>query len=392
MSESTVEMPNASITDEMIDDMKRRIGRELNIQDSINNEEVTRLAILRFCNGIGDTNPLFVDPDYAKGTRYGGLVAPPSFVMCCFSGLQFGWPGLGAFHSATNIDFFRPMRPGERVLPTAIYDGFDGPTSSNFAGRRVTDKFHFDYRDENGELIARSGCEVVHFERGSAQKRAAERKFELPHPWTDSELEAIDKQILAESPRGGIPRYWEDVEVGDEIDTLTKGPIGMTDEVAFVASGATPIPRLAAHRASLQQYEARPAWAFRDPHTKALEPIYAVHYNDQAAHAMGVAMSYDVGVQRHCWQLQLLTDWMGDDAWLKRSTMQLRGFVFLSDVISLGGRVIGKRVDDDGEHVVEIETWSRNQRGLDVMPGTGIIALPSRDAGVFPVDARVSRV
>lgn len=384
-----VEMPQGTITDEMIADMTRRIGRELSIQDSINNEEVTRLAILRFCNGIGDTNPLFIDPEYAATSRYKGLVAPPSFVLCCFSGLQFGWPGLGAFHSATTIEFLRPLRPGDRVLPTAIYDGFDGPVPSSFAGRRVTDKFHFDYKDQNGELVVRYDAQVIHFERGGATKRAAERKIELPHPWTDAELEAIDKQILAEAPRGSEPRYWEDVEIGDELDTLTKGPIGLTDEVAFVASGATPIPRLAAHRASLKQYDARPAWAFRDPQTKALEPIYAVHYNDQAAHAMGAAMSYDVGVQRHCWQVQLLTDWMGDDAWLKRSTMQLRGFVYLSDVVSLGGRITGKRIDDDGEHVVEIETWARNQRGDNVMPGGGVVALPSRDTGTHPVDARL---
>ena len=39
--------------------------------------------------------------------------------------------------------------------------------------------------------------------------------------------------MLAETPRGATPRYWDDVQVGEEIDTITKGPIGLTDEIAL---------------------------------------------------------------------------------------------------------------------------------------------------------------
>ena len=161
----------------------------------------------------------------------------------------------------------------------------------------------------------------------------------------------------------------------------------MTDEIAFVSSGGAPIPRLAAHRASLLQYRKHPAWAFRDPTTCALEPIYAVHYNAHAAHAMGVALQYDVGFERQAWQMHLLTDWMGDDAWLKRCSAQYRSFVYLSDVVRLGGEVTARYVDDHGEAVVDVRTRTTNQRGQDVMPGTATIALPTR-AGVSPVGAR----
>ena len=44
------------------------------------------------------------------------------------------------------------------------------------------------------------------------------------------------------------------MQVGDEIDPVTKGPIGLTDEIAYVASGAAPIPRLSAHRVALKRY------------------------------------------------------------------------------------------------------------------------------------------
>ena len=102
------------------------------------------------------------------------------------------------------------------------------------------------------------------------------------------------------------------MRAGEALDVLTKGPIGMTDEIAFVAGGGTPIPRLKAHAAALHDYHAHPAWAFRDPVTSAREPIYSVHYNLQAARAMSVAFQYDVGFQRQCWQIHQLTHWAGD--------------------------------------------------------------------------------
>ena len=105
----TAEMPQATLTDEMIEAMKAKIGVDLRIDHSTNNEVATRLAIGRFADGIGDTNPLWRDEAYAAGTVYGGLPAPPSFVICCFAGLQFGWPGLGSFHANSELTFHRPV-------------------------------------------------------------------------------------------------------------------------------------------------------------------------------------------------------------------------------------------------------------------------------------------
>ncbi|MGH3970280.1 MAG: FAS1-like dehydratase domain-containing protein, partial [Mycobacterium sp.] len=201
-------------------------------------------------------------------------------------------------------------------------------------------------------------------------------------------VEEIEARVLAEMPRGAEPQWWEDVEVGESVSALTKGPVGLTDEVAFVAGGGAPIPRLKANAAAAHDYESHPAWAFRDPLTKAREPIYSVHYNKAAANAMGVPYQYDVGFQRQCWQLVMLTNWCGDNGWVKHVTAEYRGFVYLGDVIELGGTVSAKRVDDDGEHVVELTTCARNQRGDDVMPGTAVVALPSLSVGGSPVAIR----
>jgi acyl dehydratase len=386
-------MPQAVIDDDMLAAMRARVGVRLRIDHSVNNDLASRIAVVKFAGGIGDINPLWTDPGHAGQSPYGAPLAPPSFIIGCFSGIQFGWPGLGSFHSESHVRFDRPVYWGDTVNATCLYEGFDGPSPSKFAGRTVTDKFLNTYTNQHGEQIATIRWKVINFERGRASSRQRADAGEgvelvLPHPWKEEELREIEASILAERPRGGAPRYWEDVEEEDTLDVVTKGPIGMTDEIAFIAGGGTPIPRLKAHAAALHDYEAHPAWAFRDPITGAREPIYSVHYNLQAARAMSVAFQYDVGFQRQCWQIHHLTHWAGDHGWIKEVRAEYRKFVYHSDVVRLGGTITAKRIDDEGEHVVDVRTQAVNQRSEDVMPGSAVIALPSRERDGSPAARR----
>ena len=116
------------------------------------------------------------------------------------------------------------------------------------------------------------------------------------------------------------------------------------------------------------------------------EMHYLVGY---AARLQGAQAAYDVGVQRTCWQIHSLTDWMGDAGFLKSATSQYRSHVYLGDVVRLGGTVVGKEIDEHGSPVVSLTTWARNQRGQEVMPGTAVVQLPRRagaggaDDGVY---------
>ena len=372
------ELARARFTDEMLAEMRALIGTELRTDLSVNNEYATRHAILRFTEGIGDGNPLWTDPAYADASVHGGLIAPPSFIFACLGSVQVGWRGLGGFHAETKIRFHKTIREGDRIKARVIFDGFDGPDPSSFAGRRIKDYLRQEYINQDGDIVATFICSRVRFERTEAQGRAESRQVTIPHPWTDEELARIEADVLAEQPRGAEPRFWEDVQVGDEMDVITKGPMGLTDFIAFVASGAAPIPRLAAHGVALRRYHKHPRWAFRDPETHALEPVYSVHYNDYAARLQGAQAAYDVGVQRTCWQIHSLTNWMGDHGRLKTADSQYRAHVYLSDVVRLGGRVTDKSIDDDGDHLVQLETWAINQRDKNVMPGVATIALPTR--------------
>ncbi len=375
----TNELARGKFTEEMLKEMRSLIGTELRTDACVNNEYATRLAILRFAEGIGDDNPLWTDPAYGATTPHGMLIAPPSFIFACLASVQVGWKGLGGFHAETKLTFDRTIRVGDRITARVFFDGFEGPVESNFGGRRIKDYVRQEYRNQENELVAEFICSRMRFERTEMQKRAQSRAVEVPHPWTDKEIADIEEAILAEKARGATPRYWDDVNVGDEIDTITKGPLGLTDEIAYIAAGAAPIPRIAAHGVALRRYRRHPKWAFRDPATHALEPVYSVHYNDYAARLQGAQAAYDVGIQRTCWGIHALTNWMGDTGFLKSVTCQYRSHVYLSDVVRLGGRVEAKEIDHNGNYLVRLTTWARNQRGQDVMPGTAVIVLPHRD-------------
>ena len=117
MPEEKVKFTEALITEEMLTEVRKFIGTKFRIGHSINNAEATGIAIQKFADGIGDTNPLWTDAEYAAKTRYGAIVAPPSWVFSVFSGIQYGFRGVGGFHSGSTIEFYVPILRNDTITP-----------------------------------------------------------------------------------------------------------------------------------------------------------------------------------------------------------------------------------------------------------------------------------
>ncbi|MFC1820873.1 hypothetical protein ACFLZG_07320 [Thermodesulfobacteriota bacterium] len=120
-----------------------------------------------------------------------------------------------------------------------------------------------------------------------------------------------------------------------------------------------------------------------------MESVASVHWNKQAAKSAGLAYPYEIGIQRNCWIIQLLTNWMGDEGWLKRCYVEYRKFIFLSDVVWIRGKITRKYVDEDNEHCVDIKLTAFNQREEDTITGNATVILPSREKQYFPVTKRL---
>ena len=125
------------------DEVKAMIGREA--QPWTAPEPVDRGAIRRLAEALMDENPLYTDEEYAKKTRYGGIIAPPTFAIRPPWGTwemkgPSEWipavdvPGTRRTVNAGNeLEFFRPVRPGDtlshRTRVADIYErqGRSGP-------------------------------------------------------------------------------------------------------------------------------------------------------------------------------------------------------------------------------------------------------------------------
>jgi acyl dehydratase len=387
------QLAEAVLNDETLTEWEERLGLDLRV-GNIFNQTVSYEAIRNFSNGIGDNNPLYRDEEYARKTRYGALIASPAWTASVFPHwvLQ-GLPGIHADHSGSNWEFLRPVYVGDKITPKCYFVGYDVKTS-RFAGKTAFEYQRFEYWNQRDELVSRGHNLLIRYERQAARGRSekGEGKYDyikIPHPWTEEELEKVDQDVLAEEVRGSNVRYWEDVAIGNELKPVVKGPFGMTDIISFCV-GAAPI-QIAAHGAQLRLYKRHPAWAFRDPVTHAWEPVYGVHYSVPAAKGVGARYAYDVGVQRHCWLVNLLTNWTSDEGWLKRCYAEYRQFVYHSDVVWFKGKVIKKYVDENGEYCVDIEAHGINQRNEDVIPGEATVILPSKKAGTWPVEKRLSK-
>jgi hypothetical protein len=72
-----------------------------------------------------------------------------------------------------------------------------------------------------------------------------------------------------------------------------------------------------------------------------------------------------------------MTNWMGDDGFLRKATCKIRRHNPEGDMIFIKGKVKRKYIED-GRHLVEIEQEARNQDGELSVLGTGIVELMSR--------------
>ena len=83
--------------------------------------EIEKGHIARFAEAIGDENPLFSDEIKARNSRYGGIIAPPTFYRALRPGSlpeSAESPFTRNLDAGSDWEFFEPIRPGDRITVT----------------------------------------------------------------------------------------------------------------------------------------------------------------------------------------------------------------------------------------------------------------------------------
>ena len=362
------------ISQESIDKAKAMIGMRLRTEQFTRDASLG--ALINFANGIGDANPLFRDLEYGAYSKYGSVIGHPCApYMRHWSGrTRWGLPGVHGFFAGNDWEFFRVLRPGDAVnCVERVLDVQE--KQSRYSATLVIQYVETIYTNQRDETLARVVGWCTRHQRRASRESGKYADVPRRHHYEPDELEAIDQQVLNETARGGQPRYWEDTIVGEEIEPIVRGPLSLQDVSAFLVGTG----RSSAHGVLLREAMRHPDHFFRNPEAGGgLEYTGIGHLRDSVAEAVGVPGAYDYGPQRVSWMGTLLTNWMGDDGFLKRLRVECRRFNVYGDTQWCKGKVVRKYLSGDAP-LVDLEIWAENQRGEVTAPGHATVMLPSRD-------------
>ena len=117
--------------------------------------EVEKGAIVKFAEAIGDDNPLWNNEAAARQTRYGGLIAPPTFLRSMRAvrpKLPFELPFNRALDGGSDWGYFQPIRPGDRI--TAVARIADIRERPGRLGLMIFITTEITYRNQFDEVVA----------------------------------------------------------------------------------------------------------------------------------------------------------------------------------------------------------------------------------------------
>ncbi|HSD37084.1 MAG TPA: MaoC/PaaZ C-terminal domain-containing protein [Rhodocyclaceae bacterium] len=124
------------------------IGESASLQRHVRHEDVVLFAALS-----GDINPAHMDPDYARGTPFGEVIAHGMFAGALVSnvlGMQL--PGPGTIYLSQNLRFRRPVKLGDTLTVTVT-------CAEKQEKKRV--KFDCVVSNQDGEAVVKGEAEVI---------------------------------------------------------------------------------------------------------------------------------------------------------------------------------------------------------------------------------------
>jgi acyl dehydratase len=369
----------AKITDQALDALRAR--KNVPIENTAEPwcYEATRDNIRHYAHGIGDDNPLWCEPAYAAKTNFGDIIALPSFLFTTsriISGYVGGIPGVHAMWAGADWTWHKPVLRNQAITTEAwLKDLIERDTK--FAGRAIQQVYHVNFFNPGGDLVAEADSWCFRTDRDQAREQGtkySEVKSRPAKVYTDEELARVYDLYAAETIRGSTPRYWQDVTVGDALPTMAKGPMTVTGFIAYAQGWGGLYIR--ANKLAWRQVHNHPGLGIKNRFGIPDCPE-RVHWEPEFALMVGAPGAYDYGPERCSWLTHHLTNWMGDDGFLRRATCKIRRHNPEGDLLFIDGNVV-RKFEEAGRHLVEIEQSAINQDGELSVLGTGIVELPTR--------------
>ena len=354
-----------------LEEAKSLIGVDLRRTGQTWNTEAAPDSVRHFCWALGDDNPLFCDPVHGAASGWRSALAPGCFLYTIDTTVVAPkLRGIQWLYGGTDWEWYRPVRHRDSFTVRArLLDAVE--KEGGKAKKFIIQTGEVRYTNQHGELVCRALGSTARVPRAKAKDGLSYAARET-HRYSPEELEHIAHAIETEELRAGAPRWWDQVSVGDGVQPMLKGPLNITDMICWYSGGGHSYQ---AHRRATMMRKRHPADAFIDPKTGAQDSPARGHAEQTMAREVGMPGGYDVGPQRISWIGQLMTNWMGDDGFLRRLNVSVRRPNIFGDVSWCRAKIVDKRVEE-GAHLVDLEVWVDNQLGETTAQGTAVAELP----------------
>lgn len=337
-------------------------------------------SISRHLAATGDDNPLYADFQHAAQSWWCGPLAPPGFVLGVLVPESVGalyQKQYDAVELLNRVDLWwnDHIRLGQQVdAHAALTAAEPGPLVRDRATVDLTTRAA--YRTGGHPVATATG--VVRVQPLQLGKELiADRTI---HRYSDAEIAHIEACLAAEPAiRGPEPRWHSSVSVGDRLPSMVRGPVTWSELITWmVAEGRSAPAGNLRYRQLLEQpgnvrAHAGTDWKFSERNKAREDTLSCADVGFPAPSTRGAMMP--------ALAAQMLTRWMGDDAFLRHLSVSLEQPVFYGDTLFMGGQVTRKfiQVIDSKEYfAVAIEFWGRNQLEQLAFSGRAIVFLPEK--------------
>jgi acyl dehydratase len=348
-------------------------------------ETASRDAIRHFAWGIGDNNPLWLDPEYGAAGPTGGMVAPPCLLYAIDSTIVAPkMAGVQWIYAGTEWTWYDHIRLNDTFKVDVKLTKQEVKTGRRF-GKWALQTGELDYFNQDSQRIAHAVGKCARTPRGDGGKKqeGEENKGHVPHRYSPDELADIENQVLSEPRRGGEPLYWEDIAVDDQVPAVIKGPLTTTDIIAWYSACQGALHYGGVHGDALRYRRRHDDYHINEA-TGAKDSAGRGHLEASTGRDVGMGGAYDVGPQRIAWAQHMLCNWIGDHGFLHRLAVDVLRPNMVGDTIWWRGEVVGKR-EVGGAKFLDLMVEARNQVDAISAKGTAMVALPSRTDGPVPL-------
>jgi acyl dehydratase len=358
--------------------------------------------IRRWVMAMDYPNPVHWDEEFARASRFGGLIAPQSIAVA----LDYGHgaqpacvghiPGSHLIFGGEEWWFYGcPVRVGDTLFQQRRFHGYK-VVETKFAGPTMFSRGDTVHANQRGALVARERSTAIRYLVEEATKRGMyDDQVGVVKRWTAAELAGIEKvrhEWLISNRAGVSPRF-DEVSVGDRLPRRVIGPHSIasftTEYRAFlfniwgtfrwVAPPGVENPWINQDPGWMDEFAFDEEGAKIDPRKR--DGLYIGpsrgHIDADRAGEVAMARAYGYGATMGAWCTDYLSYWAGHDGMVRHSKATYRAPAFEGDVTYFDAEVVGTEPESSwGVPLVQVRLRLTNQDGAMLVDCAAEIELP----------------